>query len=63
LNPSTAEPTPPPRTTVAKVPLSKVNPSAGASASPIAHDHVSITSGTISFYPPSRWLTFGSSIG
>lgn len=48
-NPSTADPTPPPRTSVAKVPLSKVNPSAGASAPLISRDHVSITSGTISF--------------
>ncbi|KAM0854710.1 hypothetical protein ACQ4PT_050263 [Festuca glaucescens] len=38
-NPSTADPTPPPRTSVAKVPLSKVNPSAGASAPLISRDH------------------------
>ncbi|KAK1695577.1 hypothetical protein QYE76_012274 [Lolium multiflorum] len=38
-NPSTAEPTPPPRTSVAKVPLSKVNPSAGTSAPLISRDH------------------------
>ena len=48
-NPSTADPTPPPRTSVAKVPLSKVNPSAGASTPLIFRYHVSITSGTISF--------------
>ncbi|KAK1618051.1 hypothetical protein QYE76_023568 [Lolium multiflorum] len=39
LNPSTTDPTPPPRTSVAKVPLSTVNPSAGASAPPISRDH------------------------
>ncbi|KAK1629985.1 hypothetical protein QYE76_004300 [Lolium multiflorum] len=39
LNPSSAELTPPPRTVVAKVPVSKVNPSAGASAPPIARDY------------------------
>ncbi len=56
-NPSTADPTPPPRTSVAKVPLSKVNPSAGASAPLISHDHVSITSGTISFcFRIDDWL-------
>ncbi|KAK1694394.1 hypothetical protein QYE76_011091 [Lolium multiflorum] len=38
-NPSTADPTPPSRTTVAKVPVSKINPSAGAPAPPIARDH------------------------
>ncbi|KAK1646771.1 hypothetical protein QYE76_064576 [Lolium multiflorum] len=37
--PSTAELTLPPRTSVAKVPLSKVNPSASASAPPISRDH------------------------
>ena len=40
-NPSPADPTPPSRTTVAKVPVSKVNPSAGAPVPPIARDHVS----------------------
>jgi hypothetical protein len=49
-NPSTDEPTPPPRTVVAKVPVSKVNPSAGASVPPIARDHVSITFCSILFY-------------
>ncbi|KAK1642383.1 hypothetical protein QYE76_060188 [Lolium multiflorum] len=38
-NPSPADPTPPSRTTVAKVPVSKVNPSAGAPVPPIARDH------------------------
>ncbi|KAK1643612.1 hypothetical protein QYE76_061417 [Lolium multiflorum] len=38
-NPSTAELSPPPRTVVAKVPLSKVNPSAGASTPSTARDH------------------------
>jgi hypothetical protein len=40
-NPSTAEPILPPRTTMAKVPLSTVNPSASASVPPISRDHVS----------------------
>ncbi|KAK1617227.1 hypothetical protein QYE76_022744 [Lolium multiflorum] len=40
LTPSTAEPTPPPRTVVAKVPVSKVNPSVGASTPSTAHDHL-----------------------
>jgi hypothetical protein len=47
-NPSTAEPTPPPRTSVAKVPLSKANPLVGASAPSISCDHVSIIPGIIS---------------
>ncbi|KAK1687205.1 hypothetical protein QYE76_048053 [Lolium multiflorum] len=38
-NPSTAELTPPPRDVVAKVPLSKVNPYAGASTPSTARDH------------------------
>jgi hypothetical protein len=40
-NPSPADPTPPSRMTVAKVPVSKVNPSAGVSAPPTARDHIS----------------------
>jgi hypothetical protein len=48
-NPSSAEPTPPPRTSVAKVPLSKVNPLVGASAPSISRDHVSMILGTLSF--------------
>jgi hypothetical protein len=57
-NPSTAEPTPPPRTVVAKVPVSKVNPYAGASAPPVAPDHVSITFSTISFLISELMLDF-----
>ncbi|KAK1599876.1 hypothetical protein QYE76_018565 [Lolium multiflorum] len=38
-NPSPADPTPPSRTTVAKVPVSKINPSAGAPVPPTARDH------------------------
>ncbi|KAK1649116.1 hypothetical protein QYE76_066921 [Lolium multiflorum] len=37
--PSTAELTLPPRTSVAKFPLSTINPSASASAPPVSHDH------------------------
>jgi hypothetical protein len=40
---STAELTVPPRTGVAKVPLSTVNPSASASTPHISRDHVSIS--------------------
>ncbi|KAK1600865.1 hypothetical protein QYE76_017952 [Lolium multiflorum] len=38
-NPSPADPTPPSRTTVAKVPMLKVNPYADAPVSPTARDH------------------------
>jgi hypothetical protein len=40
-NPSATEVTPPRRTVVAKVPVSTVNPSAGAPAPSTARDHVS----------------------
>jgi hypothetical protein len=62
-NPSTVDPTPLPRTSVAKVHLSSINPSAGASTPPISRDHVSIIFITISYQSSSRWLIFGSSIG
>ena len=49
-NPSPADPTPPSRTTVAKVPVSKINPSAGAPVPPIARDHVSKPLSSIFLY-------------
>jgi hypothetical protein len=49
-NPSPADPTPLSRTTVAKVPMSTVNPSASAPVPPIARDHVSRSFSLIFFY-------------
>jgi hypothetical protein len=49
-NPSPADPTPPSRTTVAKVPVSKVNPSVGAPVPPTARDHISKPPSSILFY-------------
>ena len=49
-NPSHADPTPPSRTTVAKVPVSKVNPSAGVPVPPTARDHVSKPPSSIFFH-------------